>query len=69
MLDGLIITNVTDYQAAVDFGGNEYQSRHGVPPTMVALPAEVDPATLNLWSLELSPHPAPAGTVMIGVEA
>ena len=69
MLNGLIVIGVTDYQAAVEYGGNEYQNRYGVPPTMVALPSSVDPATLDLWTLELSAQPAPAGCVMVGVEA
>ncbi len=63
--EGVIVTNVTDYQAAVELAGREYRRRYHQPPAVVALPRSVDPAALKLWTLTISDKPAPPGTVMM----
>jgi len=65
MTEGVIVYRVTDYQKAVELGGEAYYRRYGKPPTYVALPSCVDPATLKLWTLQLSNHKASTGTVQL----
>lgn len=63
--EGVIVYYVTDYQAAIELGGKEFKKRYGKPPTHVALPPSVDPATLELWTLQLCNTPASKGTVQV----
>lgn len=63
--EGVIIYFVTDYQAAVELGGQAYRKRYGKPPVYVALPSCVDPTTLELWTLQVCNTPASKGTVQI----
>ena len=65
MNQDIIVYHVTDYQAAIEFGGAAYQERHGKPPVRVALPSCVESSTLNLWTLEVADHHASAGTVQL----
>ncbi len=65
MTEGLIIYRVTDYQAAIEFGGKAYRERYGKPPRYVALPSCVDVESLNLWTLQIASHKASAGTVQL----
>jgi hypothetical protein len=66
LVEGVIAYNVTDFQAAVDAAGRAFWQRYGRPPTCVALPRGVDPASLKLWTLRLADPPAPPGTVIVG---
>jgi hypothetical protein len=69
LLEGVIAYNVTDFQGAIDAAGRAFWKRYGKPPTHVALPRGVDPASLKLWRLRLADRPAPPGTVIVGREA
>jgi hypothetical protein len=69
LLEGVIAYNVTDFQGAIDAAGRAFWKRYGKPPTHVALPRGVDPASLKLWMLRLGDRPAPPGTVIVGREA
>ncbi len=71
LLEGIIAYNVTeaDFQGAIDAAGRAFWKRYGKPPTHVALPRDVDPASLKLWMLRLADRPAPPGTVIVGREA
>lgn len=65
MSQGIIVYRVTDYQAAIEFGGDAYRERHGKPPVRVALPSCIKTDTLELWTLEVADHRASAGTVQL----
>jgi hypothetical protein len=69
LLEGVIAYNVTDFQGAIDTAGRAFWKRYGKPPTHVALPRGIDPASLKLWMLRLVDRPAPPGTVIVGGEA
>jgi len=66
LMEGVVATNVTDFQAAIDAAGQAFWKRYGKPPVWVALPRNVDPASLKLWTLRLGDRPAPPGTVIVG---
>lgn len=68
LMEGVVVTNVTDFQAAIDAAGRAFWKRYGKPPAWVALPRNVDPASLKLWTLRLGDRPAPPGTVIVGEE-
>ncbi len=68
LLEGVIAYNVTDFQGAIDAAGRAFWKRYGKPPTHVALPRGIDPASLKLWKLRLANRPAPPGTVIVGGE-
>lgn len=68
LMEGVVVTNVTDFQAAIDAAGRAFWKRYGKPPAWVALPRNVDPASLQLWTLRLGDRPAPPGTVIVGEE-
>lgn len=69
LLEGVIAYNVTDFQRAIDAAGRAFWKRYGKPPTHVALPRGIDPASLQLWMLRLVDRPAPPGTLIVGREA
>lgn len=68
LMEGVVVTNVTDFQAAIDAAGRAFWKRYGKPPAWVALPRNVDPTPLKLWTLRLGDRPAPPGTVIVGGE-
>jgi hypothetical protein len=54
-----------DYQVALDEAGTAYHKRFGRRPTHVALPPGADPATVNVYTLDLGHHAGP-GMVIVG---
>jgi hypothetical protein len=59
--------NAADIQKAIDMAGASYRRRFGVPPTHVALPADMTIvlSALNLYTLSQA-HPAQGGIVIVG---
>lgn len=54
-----------DVQAAIVAAGRAYKQRYGRPGSHVALPRDVDPDSLKLYTLNLA-HPAGPGVVIVG---
>ena len=55
-----------DTQKALDLAGRLFHAGYGRPPTHVALPPEVDPATVNLYTMQLGERTCQAGHVVVG---
>src|SRR5512135_124160 len=53
LVEGVIVYNVTDFQAAINLAGRAFWQRYGRTPTSVALPREVPRDGLKLWTLRV----------------
>ena len=69
LVEGVIVYNVTDFQAAINLAGRAFWQRYGRAPTHVALPREAPQAGLKLWTLRVDDRPAPSGCVIVGLPA
>ncbi len=67
LVEGVIVYNVTDFQAAINLAGRAFWQRYGRAPTSVALPHEVPREGLKLWTLRVDDRPAPPGCVIVGL--
>ena len=67
LVEGVIVYNVTDFQAAINLAGRAFWQRYGQTPTSVALPREVPRDGLKLWTLRVDDRPAPSGCVIVGL--
>jgi hypothetical protein len=67
LVEGVIVYNVTDFQAAINLAGRAFWQRYGRTPTSVALPREAPLAGLKLWTLRVDDRPAPPGCVIVGL--
>ncbi len=67
LVEGVIVYNVTDFQAAINLAGRAFWQRYGLAPTSVALPREVPRDGLKLWTLRVDDRPAPSGCVIVGL--
>jgi hypothetical protein len=57
-----------DVQGAINIAGRLFRAGFGRPPTHVALPPEVDAATVNLYTLQLGERTCRTGHVVVGEE-
>ena len=67
LVEGVIVYNVTDFQAAINLAGRVFWQRYGKAPTSVALPQEAPRDGLKLWTLRVDDRPAPSGCVIVGL--
>ena len=67
LVEGVIVYNVTDFQAAINLAGRAFWQRYGRAPTSVALPHEAPRDGLKLWTLRVDDRPAPPGCVIVGL--
>ena len=67
LVEGVIVYNVTDFQAAINLAGRAFFQRYGRAPTSVALPHEAPRDGLKLWTLRVDDRPAPPGCVIVGL--
>ncbi len=67
LVEGVIVYNVTDFQAAITLAGRAFWQRYGRAPTSVALPHEAPRDGLKLWTLRVDDWPAPSGCVIVGL--
>ncbi len=67
LVEGVIVYNVTDFQAAINLAGKAFWQRYGRAPTSVALPREAPREGLKLWTLRVDDRPAPSGCVIVGL--
>ena len=67
LVEGVIVYNVTDIQAAINLAGRAFWQRYGRAPTSVALPHEALRDGLKLWTLRVDDRPAPPGCVIVGL--
>ena len=67
LVEGVIVYNVTDFQAAINLAGRAFWQRYGRAPTSVALPREAPRDGLKLWTLRVDDRPAPSGCVIVGL--
>ena len=67
LVEGVIVYNVTDVQAAINLAGRAFYQRYGRAPTSVALPCEAPRDGLKLWTLRVDDRPAPPGCVIVGL--
>ncbi len=67
LVEGVIVYNVTDFQAAINLAGRAFWQRYGKTPTSVALPQEAPRDGLKLWTLRVDDRPAPSGCVIVGL--
>ncbi len=67
LVEGVIVYNVTDFQAAINLAGRAFWQRYGRAPTSVALPLEAPRGGLKLWTLRVDDRPAPSGCVIVGL--
>jgi hypothetical protein len=67
LAEGVIVYNVTDFQAAINLAGRAFWQRYGRAPTSVALPHEAPREGLKLWTLRVDDRPAPSGCVIVGL--
>jgi hypothetical protein len=67
LVEGVIVYNVTDFQAAINLAGRAFWQRYGRAPTSVALPHEAPREGLKLWTLRVDDRPAPSGCVIVGL--
>jgi len=54
-----------DTQKALDLAGRLFHAGYGRPPTHVALPPDCDPASVNIYTLQLG-HCTGPGSVVVG---
>ncbi len=66
LVEGVIVYNVTDIQAAINLAGRAFYQRYGRAPTSVALPHTAPRDGLKLWTLRVDDRPAPPGCVIVG---
>jgi hypothetical protein len=67
LVEGVIVYNVTDFQAAINLAGRAFWQRYGKAPTNVALPLEAPRSGLKLWTLRVDDRLAPPGCVIVGL--
>jgi hypothetical protein len=67
LVEGVVVYNVTDFQAAINLAGRAFWQRYGKAPTSVALPLEAPRSGLKLWTLRVDDRLAPPGCVIVGL--
>ncbi len=67
LVEGVIVYNVADFQAAINLAGRAFWQRYGRAPISVALPPEAPRDGLKLWTLRVDDRPAPSGCVIVGL--